>query len=125
MTDETCSSNKIRWPDDLRRRYSAALDLLSQKKPEACAAELEKIVAEFPDFLDAYESLAVVWSRNGKVDEAIGLMKRLAEKDPDSLMARVNLSVFYMKKGMKDEAEVEKAKATVLQFSRGSRKPPF
>ena len=108
--------------DEVRRRYGAALDLLSRKDPVACAAELEKIVAEQPDFLDAVEGLAVVYSRLGRLDDAIALMKRLAEKDPDSIMAHVNLSVFYMKKGLKDEAEVEKAKATVLQFSRGGKK---
>ncbi len=108
--------------DELRRRLGAALELLIQKKPEACAAELEAILADAPDFLETYESLAVVYSKLGRLDEAIDLMKRLAEKDPESLMAHVNLSVFYMKKGMKDEAEVEKAKATVLQFSRGSKK---
>jgi Tfp pilus assembly protein PilF len=109
-------------PEDIRRRYGSALDLLTAKQPEACAAELEKILAERPDFLDVYEGLAVVYSKLGRLDEAIDLMNRLVEKDPDSLMAHVNLSVFYMKKGMKDEAEVEKAKATVLQFSRGSKK---
>lgn len=108
--------------DELRRRYGAALDLLTQKNPEACAAELEKILADAPDFLDVYEGLAVVYGRLGRTDEAIDLMKRLVEKDPESMMAHVNLSVFYMKKGMKDEAEVEKAKATVLQFSRGRKK---
>lgn len=108
--------------DELRRRYGAALDLLAQKNPEKCAAEIEKILAEAPDFLDAYEGLAVVYSRLGRLDEAIALMKLLAEKDPESLMAHVNLSVFYMKKGMKEEAEVEKAKATVLQFSRRGKK---
>ena len=107
--------------DEVRRRYGAALDHLSRKDPEACAAELEKIVAEEPDFLDAYEGLAVVYGKLGRTDEAIALMRRLIEKDPESLMAHVNLSVFYMKKGMKEEAEVEKAKATVLQFSRGSK----
>lgn len=107
--------------DDLRRRYGAALELLKQKQPESCAAELEKILGEAPDFLDVYEGLAVLYSRLGRVDEAIALMDRLIEKDPDSIMARVNLSVFYMKKGMKDEAEVQKAKATVLQFSRGKK----
>lgn len=104
--------------DEARRRYGAALDLLAKKQPEACAAEMEKILTEDPDFLDVYEGLAVVYNRLGRVDEAIDLMKRLAAKDPESLMAHVNLSVFYMKKGMKEEAEVEKAKATVLQFSR-------
>lgn len=108
--------------DDIRRRYGAALDLLTAKQPEACAAELEKILNDRPDFLDVYEGLAVVYSKLGRLDEAIGLMDRLVEKDPDSLMAHVNLSVFYMKKGMKEAAEVEKAKATVLQFSRGNKK---
>lgn len=104
--------------DGIRRRYGAALDLLAKKQTEACVAEMERILAEEPDFLDVYEGLAVVYNRLGRVDEAIDLMKRLAAKDPESLMAHVNLSVFYMKKGMKEEAEVEKAKATVLQFSR-------
>lgn len=108
--------------DELRRRLGVALDLLIRQQPEACASELEKLLADAPDFLETYESLAVVYSKLGRLDEAIDLMKRLAEKDPESLMAHVNLSVFYMKKGMKDEAEVEKAKATVLQFSRGSKK---
>ncbi|MBP9732988.1 MAG: tetratricopeptide repeat protein [Candidatus Omnitrophica bacterium] len=108
--------------DAVRRRYGAALDLLTAKQPDACVVEIEKIHAEHPEFLDAYEGLAVVYSKLGRLDEAIEVMNRLVGKDPDSLMAHVNLSVFYMKKGMKDEAEVEKAKATVLQFSRGSKK---
>lgn len=115
-------SEKFAASDDLRRRYGAALDLLTQKNPEGCAEQLEEILAGQPDFLDVYEGLAVVYSRLGRLDEAIALMHRLAEKDPESMMAHVNLSVFYMKKGMKDEAEVEKAKATVLQFSRGRKK---
>ena len=107
--------------DELRRRFGAALDLLALKRPEECAAELEKLLTDAPDFLEPYEALAVLYGRTGRVDDAIALMDRLIEKDPDSIMARVNLSVFYMKKGMKDEAEVQKAKATVLQFSRGKK----
>ena len=65
---------------------------------------------EFDPFLEnAYESLGVILSKRGHLDEAIQLMKKLAELNPESVMAHTNLSVFYLAKGLKEEAEEEKA----------------
>ena len=77
---------------------------------------------EHPDFLESYEGLAIVLSREGLFDEAIEVMKKLLEQDPQSMMAHTNLSVFYMHKGMKEVAEEWKAKATVLGFSQFKKK---
>lgn len=65
---------------------------------------------------DAFESLGVLLGREERYDEAISLMKTLADKSPDSVMAHTNLSLFYMKIGEIDAAEKEKAQATVLSM---------
>lgn len=62
-----------------------------------------------PKFEDAYEALGVILSKCGRLDEAIELMKRLADLNPESVMAHTNLSVFYVDKGMIEMAEEEKA----------------
>lgn len=62
-----------------------------------------------PLFEDAYESLGVILSKRGQLDEAIELMEYLAKLNPDSVMAHTNLSVFYVEKGWKEKAEDEKA----------------
>ena len=105
-----------------RQRYGEALDLFGEGRLEEAARAIEAILLLEPDFFDAYEGLAMTYSRMGDLDRAIGLMDELAAKDPDNIMAHTNLSVFYMKKGMKEKAEEEKAKAVVLQFARNARK---
>ena len=105
---------------EVRKKYSSALDLMSQGKLEDCAQAMEGILKEVPNFFEAYEGLAIVYSRLNQLDRSIELMGQLLAKDPENIMAHTNLSVFYMKKGMKEEAEEWKAKATVLQFKKGS-----
>ena len=108
--------------EESRRLYSEALDHFGEGKLEDAARLMEKVLEADPNFLDAYEGLAMAHSRLGNLDRAIALMEELVLRDPRSIMAHSNLSVFYMKKGMKEKAEEEKARATVLQFeSRGKR----
>jgi tetratricopeptide (TPR) repeat protein len=70
---------------------------------------LREVLELDPFFEDGYEALGVILSKRGRLDEAITLMKKLAELNPDSVMAHTNLSVFYVEKGMKEAAEDEKA----------------
>ena len=77
---------------------------------------LKEAIALSPDFEDAYESLGVLLSRSGRLDEAIDVIKHLAAINPDSIMAHTNLSVFYMEKGWKEKAEEEKAISTTLSM---------
>ena len=101
----------------MRSEYEKAVDLFGQGKREEAAAALEALIGKQPDFYDAYESLGMVCYKMGLLDKAIEWTERLAELKPDAAMAHTNLSVFYMKKGDKEKAEVEKAKAVVLNFS--------
>lgn len=77
---------------------------------ESSSVKLLRDALELDPFLeDAYESLGVILSKRGHLEEAIGLMKKLAEMNPESVMAHTNLSIFYLEKGLKEEAEEEKA----------------
>jgi len=104
------------------KEYEAAVDLFAHGKKEEAAEALKAILAKDPAFSDAYESLGMVYYKMGRLDEAIEWTEKLAALRPDHAMAHTNLSVFYMKKGDKERAEVEKAKAVVLNFSKPKEK---
>ncbi len=79
---------------------------------------LEEAILLDPSYEDAHEVLGVILHRQGRTDDAIGVMRRLSDLNPDCLMAHTNLSVFYVAKGMIQEAEEEKAKSAVLEIQR-------
>ena len=98
--------------------YEKAVDLFGQGRREEAAAALKKIIEQEPANADAYESLGMMYYKMGRLDDAIEWTEKLAQLRPGHAMAHTNLSVFYMKKGDKERAEVEKAKAVVLNFSK-------
>lgn len=98
--------------------YEKAVSLFSEGKKNEAAQELLSLIAEHPEYADAYESLGMMYYKMGDLDRAIEWTQRLSEVAPQEPMAHTNLSIFYMKKGMKDRAEEEQAKATVLRFSK-------
>jgi tetratricopeptide (TPR) repeat protein len=98
--------------------YEKAVDFFARGRKEEAAKMFESIIERNPGFADAYESLGMVHYKMGNLDEAIRWTEKLAELKPDHAMAHTNLSVFYMKKGDKERAEIEKAKAVVLNFSK-------
>ncbi len=104
--------------DEVKVAYEKAIDLFGHGRLEEAVAALLALIKSRSDFADAYESLGMIYYKLGRLDDAIEWMARLAALKPDYAMAHTNLSVFYMKKGMKEKAEEEKAKATVLNFSR-------
>lgn len=105
-----------RSPGEIARGlYEEALSLFA-KEDESKESEdwqsinlLKEALRLDPLFEDAYESLGVILSRRGQLDEAIEWMEYLAKLNPDSVMAHTNLSVFYVEKGWKEKAEDEKA----------------
>jgi tetratricopeptide (TPR) repeat protein len=96
-----------------QRLYQEALQLYageSDTSTQSRAVELLRWALDLDPVLeDAYEALGVILSKRGQLDEAITLMRQLAELNPDSVMAHTNLSVFYLDKGLKEQAEEEKA----------------
>jgi tetratricopeptide (TPR) repeat protein len=109
---------------NLKIEYEKAIDLYSHGKSAEAIECLKALLEKDAEFYDAYEALGMIYYKTGQFDEAIVWTDRLVGKRPDYAMAHTNLSIFYMKKGMKEKAEEEKAKAVVLNFSKGPKKNP-
>lgn len=103
-----------------KKNYDEALRLFAKHDDETAVSLLREAVAQHPRYKDAYEALGVILGRLERFDDAVAVMKRLAEVDPTEPMAHTNLSVFYMKMGRKDEAEKEATRATVLSIKRAA-----
>ncbi len=84
--------------------------------PSAVINLLEEALAFDSQLEDAYEALAVILGKHEQLDQAITLMKKLAQLNPDSVMAHSNLSQFYMQQGNKELAEEEKAVALGIRM---------
>jgi tetratricopeptide (TPR) repeat protein len=108
------------FPNDLSSKaqdlYFDAIEEFKLDKESVAIELLKKAIALKPDFEDAYESLGVIYGREGDNHKAIELMKKLSELNPKSVMAHTNLSLYYMKIGDKETAEHHKAEATLKQF---------
>ncbi len=107
--------------------YDAALqafakedDLNDTDKSESVRL-LKKSLALNPSFEDAYETLGVILSKQGRLDEAISVMEELVLLNPDSIMAHTNLSVFYREKGWKEKAEEEMAESMSIRMREAMR----
>ena len=98
-----------------------ALEIFANGDENHAIPLLEAALAKDPHLADAYESLGVILSRQGRLEEAIAVMQQLAELDPDEPMARTNLSRFYMLQGDKETAETHMAEATRLNMLRSQR----
>ena len=73
-----------------------------QKKPEQAAAELNKLIKEFPDQEIRYISmLAETYMDAGKPDQAAEYYQQILAKDPTNPYIHITLSDYYRKKGDK------------------------
>ena len=63
-------------------------------------------------------ALAMTYSHQEKLDDAIEIGKKLIEVAPDDELAHTSLSIFYQQKGMIAEAEHIAAQARTLGWKR-------
>lgn len=114
----------------LRKREERSLEQTQEAISEAAKSntnedlelaiqKLKSALKDNPKNEDAMEALGVLLAKQSKYQEALKVMHQLEMINPNHLMAQVNLSIIYMKLGDKDTAEQHKARATVIQFSRG------
>ena len=102
--------------NSVHQLYQQAMLAFCEKQTAQAIAHLEQALQLDPSYPDALESLGVLYANVGRLEEAIQMMKRLAQADPDSIMAHTNLSRFYQQKGWIDEAEAEQAEARRLSW---------
>jgi tetratricopeptide (TPR) repeat protein len=73
---------------------------LIQKKTDKAAAELEKLIIEFPDQETRYLSMmAEMYMQAGNTDEAAVYYQKILEKDPENPYIHITLSDYYRQKG--------------------------
>jgi folate-binding protein YgfZ len=96
------------------------LALINFAGPEEISALplLEEAILLNPNLIDAYESLGVILSRQGRHQEAIAVIEKLLAISPDEPMAHTNLSRFHMLLGDKQKAEDHMAESTRLNMQR-------
>jgi len=75
---------------------------LIQKKTDQAAAEIEKLLIEFPDQETRYLSmLAEMYMQVGKPDKAAEYYQQILSKDPENPYIHITLSDYYRQKGDK------------------------
>jgi folate-binding protein YgfZ len=122
--EEECQAEVVQLPfmqaevkgETAQKLYEEALAEFALDHEVRAIELLREVLLLDAGFADAYEALGVILNREGEVDEAIELMKKLAEIDPKSVMAHSNLSLYYANKGLKKEAEDEKALAMAIRM---------
>lgn len=102
--------------EDAEHFYQESLVLFRSGHLNQAIEQLEKTLVLNPKFLDALETLGVLYSKVDRLDEAIDTMKQLSRIAPNHIMAHANLSRFYVQKGMILEAEQEQAEARRLSW---------
>jgi hypothetical protein len=107
-------------PDDARALYYLALVERRQRHSEAEIADLEKVVAQYPQSRDARRELGISYYQQHRSDDAMLQFKALQAIDPDDLAAHYNLSILYRRMGMKKQASEEAALYTTKRIDPGA-----
>jgi tetratricopeptide (TPR) repeat protein len=98
--------------------YNQGMELFAEAKLDEAATAYLRALEEDPNYADALHALAMTYSHQEKLDQAIEVGKRLIEAAPDDELAYTSLSIFYQQKGLIAEAEAVAAKARTLGWKR-------
>jgi tetratricopeptide (TPR) repeat protein len=98
--------------------FDRAVDLVAGGDLEGAVEAYREAIGLDPDYVDAWEALALAYNQLQHHDRAIEAGKRLCELAPDDVLAHTTLSRIYQAAGLVPEAEAESAKARMLDWKR-------
>jgi superkiller protein 3 len=98
--------------------YNAGMELFTEEKFDEAITAFQRALDEDASYTDALHALAMTYSHQGKLDDAIQVGNKLIEMAPDDELAHTSLSIFYQQKGMIAEAENIAAQARKLSWKR-------
>jgi hypothetical protein len=107
-------------PNDARALYYLALVERRARNTAAEVADLEKVVAQYPDCRDARRELGISYYQMDRADDAIAQFQALQAIDPDDLAAHYNLAILYRRKGLKKLAAEQAAQYTIKRIDPGA-----
>jgi Flp pilus assembly protein TadD len=96
-------------PRDARALYYLALVERRQRHSDAEIADLNEVVAQYPQSRDARRELGISYYQQHRIEDAMAQFKALQAIDPDDVAAHYNLAILYRRIGMKQQASVEAA----------------
>jgi Flp pilus assembly protein TadD len=91
-------------PDNARALYYMALVEREAGNEKLEVADLQKVVAQYPQSRDARRQLGVTYYHMDKSHEAMEQFEALQAIDPDDSTAHYNLGILYARLGMKEKA---------------------
>ena len=77
---------------------------IQMTKIDKAKADIEQALGEDPDDFQALQIKAKLLSKEGRHDEAIGLLTQMTEKSPKNMMTMVNLGTAFVRADRHDEA---------------------
>jgi tetratricopeptide (TPR) repeat protein len=98
--------------------YNTGMELFTEEKFDEAIIAFQRALDEDGNYADALHALAMTYSHQEKLDEAIEIGKKLIQIAPDDELAHTSLSIFYQQKGMITEAEQIAAQARTLGWKR-------
>ena len=84
---------------------------------DAAIALLRQLLAQSPNYLLAHNALGVLYSRQGKIDQAVEHAKRVCEIDPEDTFGFTILSTLCLKNDRREEAEEALMQANQLRHA--------
>ncbi len=91
-------------PENIRATYYHALVERRNGQTAAEIADLQKVVAKYPQSRDARRDLGIELYQQDRLKEAMEQFEALQAIDPDDIAAHYNLSLVYRRMGMKEKA---------------------
>ena len=107
-------------PHDARALYYLALVERRERHSEAELADLNEVVAQYPQSRDARRELGISYYQQHKLQDAMAQFKALQAIDPDDLAAHYNLAILYRRLGMKQQASEQAAQYAMKRIDPGA-----
>ena len=94
-----------KYPDDPNALRLSGVSSLEQNKPEVALIPLQKAVKVAPEFRQAHENLALVWTKLGDLNKAEISLKKSLEIDPSNFTNWKSLGDVLSDQGKEKEAD--------------------
>lgn len=94
--------------------HDRARNLLEKGKFVEAVEQLEAFLKEHPDFLAAYNNLALAYYYMGDLSSCLKMIEKVLDKEPGNLHALCNLAIYHLHSG--DEESLEKIRQILTKL---------